>query len=252
MFAKDAQNNDPVQDVTGTVTLVSEGEPFWVQNISFSSKGRVVFAVPSSGKYKVVLSSPEFLTAETEVTLSCSGECLVTEYVIMSRHLQPGETRIIMNWQNTSPLDIDLYVMAVNKTDNSTCKIWYGNKGGCQAASQDRDNADGGPNGAEIVTLTDKDVNSEFTHIVAIEDYEFENGGHDFLHSGAAISVQNEVQSVSQALIASTISQTADYYLFGCVQVQTGGNFTFIAAPPGTFFDGTKDSKWIEIMINFC
>ena len=157
-----------------------------------------------------------------------------------------------MNWQTYQPLDIDLHVMAINKTDSIMCRIWYENKFGCPSASQDRDNANGGPNGAEIVTLTDVNINCQFTYLVAIEDYEFENGGEHFVNSGAAIAVRNELHSIGQPMEAISVLKEKPYYFFGCVDVHANGNFTFTSAPNGIFFDGEDDAKWTEMMMTFC
>ena len=162
-----------------------------------------------------------------------------------------------MNWQTDQPQDIDLHIMAINRTDSSTCRIWYHNKTGCQAASQDRDNVAGGPNGAETVTLLDKTINSQFTYLIAIEDYDFMNNGADFLKSGAAISMINELKDVKQMMKATTIKKETAYYFFGCVNVNNkkrtiNGNFNFTATPDGTFFDGEDDSNWLAMMKNYC
>jgi hypothetical protein len=256
MIARNSQTNDPVRNAVGNVSLSIEGRLVWSEIIFFNSKGIVSFPVPSNGQYNVSLIADGFITTHVEVVVDCIADCIITEYVIMSPHLEIGQTRIILNWQQSHPQDIDLHVMAINKTDNNMCRIWYDNKFGCQSASQDRDNAAGGPNGAETVTLLDNIINSQFTYLIAIEDYDFMNNGEDFLNSGAAIAVKNELKSFEQMLKATTIVKETDYYFFGCVIVQEtttiNVDFDFTAAPNGTFFDGEDDSKWLAMMITHC
>ena len=84
--------------------------------------------------------------------------------------------------------------MNIKKSDDSLCRTWYDNTAGCPAISQDRDNANGGLNGPETVTLLDNTVNSEYTYLIAIEDYEFENNGEDFINSGAGVMLLRNIK----------------------------------------------------------
>ena len=52
-----------------------------------------------------------------------------------------------------------------------------------------RDNADGGSNGPETVTFLSPEINQHYTHLVAIDDFEWVNNGQDFFVSGSAIQV---------------------------------------------------------------
>ena len=62
---------------------------------------------------------------------------------------------------------------------------------------QFRDNADGGNNGPETVTLTDMATNSMFTYLLAANDYNFGNNGDDLLQSCTTFSVQNNIQEIN-------------------------------------------------------
>ena len=61
----------------------------------------------------------------------------VDKYVIMSPTLGPEETRIIYTWQEDSPEDVDLYVVAIKKDDDTICKVNYDNRQ-CPGITLDR------------------------------------------------------------------------------------------------------------------
>ena len=61
----------------------------------------------------------------------------VDKYVIMSPSLGPEETRIIYTWQEDDPEDIDLYVVAIKKDDDTICKVNYDNRQ-CPGVTLDR------------------------------------------------------------------------------------------------------------------
>ena len=45
---------------------------------------------------------------------------------------------------------------------------------------------------------------------------------------------------------------TFRFYLFGCVAVTSAGDFTFLAAPNGTWFEGHNTTKWIDMFNVHC
>ena len=45
---------------------------------------------------------------------------------------------------------------------------------------------------------------------------------------------------------------TFRFYLFGCVAVTSAGDFTFLPAPNGTWFDGWNSSQWINMLNVHC
>ena len=143
-------------------------------------------------------------------------------------------------------------MVGVKKSDNSICKIWYDDIQGCPSSIQDRDNAAGGLNGPETVTLQESATNSQFTYMIAFEDFNFPNNGPELLTSGASITLTNELDTVEQKMLGSSMALPEDYYLFGCVDVQINGEFIFTPAPDGTFFNGEEDSEWLSLYNNIC
>ena len=68
--------------------------------------------------------------------------------------------------------------------------------------------------------MTDPSVNSQYTFVIGVNDYEFGNNGDDLANSMALITVINNVQSFEfPTLAADTFNMTQDYYFFGCVTV---------------------------------
>jgi len=82
-------------------------------------------------------------------------------------------------------------------------------------------------------------------------DYNFENNGDDFLISGAGISITNGIKTESSKMRATSIDAAKTFYLFGCLDVQNTGTFSFSSAPEGTFFDGS-DLQWSDMMATHC
>ena len=42
------------------------------------------------------------------------------------------------------------------------------------------------------------------------------------------------------------------WYLFGCVSVTSDGDYTFIPAPEGTWYNGNDVSEWVGMMAAYC
>ena len=86
-----------------------------------------------------------------------------------------------------------------------------------------RDNAAGGNNGPETVQLQNAAINSQYTYLLAAEDYEFENNGESLLESCTSFSIQNNVQGYDFPKLEGTaVNITNEFYFFGCLTVATG------------------------------
>ena len=85
-----------------------------------------------------------------------------------------------------------------------------------------RDNADGGTNGPETVTLQGTLTNSQHDYLVAINDFEFVNNGDDFYNSMSSINILNQLQSYDINMVGNSGSMTEAYYFFGCLEISTG------------------------------
>ena len=106
----------------------------------------------------------------------------------------------------------------------------------------------GGLNGAEKVTLLNNTVNIQYTYIIAVEDYAFENQGAMFLNSGKGITVTHWLQT-EREMKATENKQATEFYLFGCLDVQRNGHFSFTPAPDGTFHYGSNAEEWTKIKL---
>ena len=97
------------------------------------------------------------------------------------------------------PDDLDLHVMSVKKSDNSTCRTYPTEQKKCQQAAiqGDLDNTEGGLNGAETITLTNKTVNKDYVYVIGVDDYNFDyDGGENLTHSNAIITVTNGLDTL--------------------------------------------------------
>ena len=84
-----------------------------------------------------------------------------------------------------------------------------------------RDNADGGTNGPETVTLQGTLTNSQHDYLVAINDFEFNNNGEDFYSSMSSINILNQLQSYDINMVGN-FNTAEDFYFFGCLEISQG------------------------------
>ena len=174
----------------GDQSLVNEDE---VTN----SDGTKIFDIPQDGTCRGKASKEGFIDNNFEFEVSCNNvpNCLFEHLIVLSPDLHPEQTRIMMTW-NDKPNDMDLHVMAVKKSDKSTCRTYYSRKNSCHKISLDVDNTQGGQNGAETITLEDNAINQQYVYIIGVEDYRFDNnGGKDFANSRAAITLTNGIKT---------------------------------------------------------
>jgi len=218
------------------------------QSFPVSNDGSAFVPVTLSGQYSLQVDAGGFITQDIEVSVPCSADdCGLEKLVALSPLLEPGLARIIMTWDKDIPKDIDIHVMALKNSDNSSCRTYHGNKNGCPSVSLDLDNLQGGLNGAETVTLLDNSINSQYTYLIAIIDYRFENNGESFPKSGAQISVTNGIQTIDVAMNVASITQETGFYFFGCLELPTSGTLQFKPAPEGTMFNGKNDDQWLPM-----
>ena len=250
---RNSQNNQPAPGLSATFT--DEAGTAVDENVPVDDAGIAFGNVPSNGKYKVKISGPGFQENTVDVTVNCtSQDCHPEKLIAVSPSIPAGKTRIIMTWID-KPSDIDLHVMAIKKSDNSLCGTYFGNKNGCSQVSLDLDNTKGGMNGAETITLQDKAVNSQYTYLIAINDYRLHPGGDatEFINSGARITIQNAVQTDNIESHPTSVSAPVKFYLFGCLDVQANGRYVFKKSPQNILFEPKIDnSGWTEMKNSHC
>ena len=212
IIARSSQDNAAVAGAKGSVNLqTADGLVIVADDLPFGSDGTLFVPVSSNGRYSVNVKADGFINADFEMVVACtSSSCPNQKLVSLSPVMPPGQTRIMINWDTNNPRDIDTHIMAVKRSDNSTCKTWYGSRNGCQSISQDLDNTGGGLNGAETVTLTDNAINSAYRYLIAIEDYRFEDNGTPFLNSGAGVTVTNGQRTVERKMEATSITRATE------------------------------------------
>ena len=253
MIARNSQNNEPVSNARGSVNMIQNGSNTKIAtDAEFESDGTLFVSIGSNGPYSIDIQAEGFINHHLEFEVNCtSADCNPEKMVVMSPVLSPGETRIMMSWDEL-PADVDIHVMSIKKSDGSLCRTWYNHKTGCESISQDLDNTNGGFDGAETVTLLNNTVNMNYNYLIAIEDYEFEEEGKQFLNSGSGITITNGVKTIEVDMKAESIEHETEFYLFGCLEVDAEGFFTFKSAPDGTFFNGDNKESWRQMNSKFC
>ena len=128
------------------------------------------------GTFGVRVEAVDFIPADATIEVGCEqADFTVERFVSISPELEAGETRIIMSWD--ANLDLDIHVVSVRNSDQSTCRTYYGHQNGCNKISQDVDNTGGG---AETMTLLDNSINKHYTYLIGIEDYGWGGRGQTF------------------------------------------------------------------------
>ena len=122
-----------------------------------------------------------------------------------------------MTWQTEYPRDLDLHVLSVERSNQSNvCRTYYATLystytgKNCTEISLDLDNQQGGLNGSETITLLNNTVNKDYVYIIAVEDFRFEDNGTLLLQSGVSVEINNNVKSVEQKLVASSVNSTEE------------------------------------------
>ena len=86
-----------------------------------------------------------------------------------------------------------------------------------------RDNADGGTNGPETVTLQGTLTNSQHDYLVAINDFDYDRRNAKDLTSKYSINILNQqLQCYDINMSGHSFSSSEDYYFFGCLKISTG------------------------------
>ena len=211
LIARNSQNNSPLSGAKGSVSLqTADGLVVVADDVPFNSDGTLFVGVSANGRYSIQIKADGFINADFEMEVSCSStDCPNEKLVTLSPLMPPGQTRIMINWEKAKPADIDVHVVSVKKSDNSHCKTYFNNKNGCNEVSLDLDNRHGGLNGAETVTLTNNQINSQYRYLVAIMDYEFRHGGEEFINSGASVTITNGQSTVGRGMQATSVDRDA-------------------------------------------
>ena len=208
-----SENNSPV---TSAYVSITNPDSSSLSAVQVNRLGIVEFPSCQIGTFEVHVESDGFIKAtETIEADSHYADITIQRLVSISPKLEAGETRIIMNWGTESPRDVDLHVISVKKSDQSTCRTYFSNMNGCTEISQDVDNTEGGNNGAETVTLLDNSINKDYTYLIGLEDYKWGgNGQTDFTQSDAKITITNGVETEVLRMVANSITFPNEYEKF--------------------------------------
>ena len=102
-----------------------------------------------------------------------------------------------------NPADLDIWVVSVKNSDDSTCTTFYNetyyNVTACTEINLDVDQQSGGLNSdgtfnLETVTLSNPSVNKDYTYVIGVDDYNWdESSKDDIVNSAAKIRIYNDI-----------------------------------------------------------
>ena len=206
---------------TAKVTVKDRENKTVADQVPVKEDGKALIELEHLGKHTIYVEADGFIDSEDEVDVQCNDDsCQETEVVAMSPELEPGQTRIIMEWNKENPTDIDLHVFGIRNQDGDTCRTYYRQpnnpdktklqhqtgKEGCPGTTQDVDNLNGGLDGPETITLNNNVVNKDYVYLIGIVDYNFANPSSEnendsaFLESGASVKVMNDLHKITRKL----------------------------------------------------
>ena len=94
-------DNTPVTEAHVTVThLGADGPSVVVDNEQVDGAGILLSDVPTTGNYHIQVTAEGFIESDFEMEVKCTTatDCENIKVVTLSTHLEPGETRIMVNW----------------------------------------------------------------------------------------------------------------------------------------------------------
>ena len=209
ILVRNSQDNKPIPRAKVTVYYTHRSRiVFLARNKMVKANGKISMEVPEVTRYEIKISAEGFLESNPHYIMKCTfpPKCDHIKLVTMSPVLPPGQTRIMMTWEHAHPKDLDIRVVSIRKSDKKTCRTFYGHKTGCPKISLDLDNTKGGPHGSETLTLLDNNVNKDYTYVIAVEDFSFENNGQSFLDSGCEIKITNGVKTKEKKMVAKSVT----------------------------------------------
>ena len=219
---RNSQDNKPIPGAKVTVYYTHKSSAkggfgaltktvYLARNKMVKANGKISMEVPEVTTYNIRISAEGFLETNPHYIMK-SAKCDHIKPVTMSPILLPGQTRIMMTWEQAHPKDLDIRVVSIRKSDKKTCRTFYGHKTGCPAISLDLDNTKGGPNGAETLTLLDNNVNKDYTYVIGVEDYGFESRGAKFLDSGCEIRITNGIKGKEKEkmMVAESVTKAEE------------------------------------------
>merc|ERR1719369_1189268 len=178
-----AVTNDPIPNANVDVHHIrGSSESLVSTGVNTTTDGSVAIPIDADGQYVINVRAEGYIRDEAFLNVSCDiarcSSCEPTKLVSLSPHLQPGDLRVMMNWDER-PSDLDIYSFQTNVEDRSqTCTTMYNKKVGCQGVTLDKDNDRGGTSGAETLTFDNITHNNNFVYMVYVKD--FTNSADEF------------------------------------------------------------------------
>ena len=215
LIVRNSQTNDPVTNAT--VTLYRDNDLLESDTSVDPSDGTITFNTMGNGNYNGNISAIGYFNRSFYISVDCmSSNCSYSQLLTLTQDRGTPEVTITLTWGAT-PSDLDLYVASIRNYDhgNMTCITFYGDPNGCEEVSLDVDQTSGGLNGPETVTLTDPSVNTNYTYVIAVNDYHWENYGASFTTSGATITVQGSDQLDEETLPSNLTAPDRNEYDVG-------------------------------------
>merc|ERR1719323_2330460 len=174
LSAHSSQDNSKIGNSKVSVTKMEGTDAEIVAtSMDFNPDGTVFIPITSNGRYNIEVTADGYIAYSFEMDIACqASDCVNERLVTMSPVMDPGQTKIILNWRTAAPSDLDLHVVSLD-ADKGTCETDWTSKDKCVKIELDLDNTQGGLAGAETVTLKDNVVNANYRYAIGVVDYNF-------------------------------------------------------------------------------
>jgi len=208
--------------------------------------------LPQNGLYIVEAQAVGYLAATDEIIVECDvfqcEQCKPAITVFLTPILDYGNLEVVMSW-GEHPQDLDIHALIQNPAKQEACHLYYGNKD-CGFATLDTDNANGGLNGAETISVDD--VDSQIGSIYMIYIHKFRGTPDQFINSNARISIEDGFHTTNTFLQEDEFANE-DFFVAGCLRIlghKGMGHTLYQWAPIKRFFKEKPNVYHSDLCMN--
>jgi len=204
-----------------------------------------------NGLYSVEAWADGYITAIDEIVVDCDisqcEKCKPAITVFLTPNIEYGKVQVVMSW-GERPQDLDIHAL-IQSPDGSgeSCHVFYARRD-CESATLDTDNASGGLNGAETITI--HDVDNQIGKIYMIYIHKFTGQASEFIASDARVSIMDGIHTTSTYLREEEFGNE-EYFVAGCLRIlgHHGNHPLYQWAPVKRFFSNSPDLDQPDLCI---
>jgi len=152
-----------------------------------------------------------------------------------------------MSW-GERPQDLDIHALITDTSRGASCHLYFARKD-CGIATLDLDNASGGLNGAETISISN--VDKQIGKIYMIYIHKFDGEPDELFDSDARVSIIDGIKTTSTYLREEDFGNE-DYFVAGCIRIlgHNGNDSLYEWAPIKRFFSNDPNAYNSDLCLN--